>query len=93
MNSYHWLDYIDLMHEKAGNTEPLNCDFQSGLFGLSFNGSFNLYGSYYMGSYPGSYNMGSFEPYFGSHEQQSAILNHPPLREPLNYYGYGIDLV
>ena len=86
MNSFNWLDYIDLFYKKA---TLLNCSFQPGLYRF---GSYDFrsfgYGSYHFGSF----HFGSY--YFGSHRSgQRSTADYQLLKEPLNLFGYGVDLI
>ena len=105
MNSFNWLNYIDLFHKY---TNSVNCSCQSGSFlsGSRLFGSFSLgsyqfgsyqFGSFVFGSYQfGSYQFGSFDwsSYsFGSCNRQLTFADCQLLYEPLNLFGYGIDLI
>jgi len=93
MDSFNWLDYIDFFHKYAN--PQLNCSYRVGsyIFGSYLFGSYSI-GSYQIGSFQqgsfliGSYDFGSFD--FGSY-MFDFIVNS--MGEPLNLFGYGIDLI
>jgi len=105
MGSFYWLDYIDSYYNNRALPLAHYGSVDSGSFSVgSFNlGSFNLgsfsFGSFNIGSFDifGSFNIGSFD-IFGSFELGSFIterMNTFPTHEfePLNLFGYGIDLI
>ena len=87
--SFNWLNYIDVFHQRCSKYIV-----PSGSFGYSGSYSYGSYGfgSYVFGSYGfGSYVHNSLETFL------SDLKSNPEWRlsdfEPLNFYGYGIDLI
>ena len=101
MGSFNWLDYIDRQYNNCTLTLPSVCNgsFSMGSFSVgSFSvGSFSL-GSFNLGSFSfGSFGFGSFGSFdiFGSFDFGSfdSSFNCQLSGEPLNMFGYGIDLI
>jgi hypothetical protein len=94
-NWHKWLDFIDSFHKQTSppNDSPqLNCSYRVGSYILSsyISGSFFL-GSYRIGSFfTGSYQIGS---YLSFNCDDFEKLPNSIKSEPLNLFGYGMDLI
>ena len=102
----NWFDYIMNYASQSGSFHTGSYSFGSfGSFGGSYR--FGSFGSYSFGSFGGSYSFGSyrfgsfgsFSGSFGSYNLGSFswkdFLDLPEVirNEPLNMFGYGLDLV
>ena len=109
MNSFNWLDYIDSYYAAANPPNRsfrqgslsfnYNQSFDIGICGSYTFASFGFasfdfgYGSYGFGAGSfGSFNLNIGSYGFGSYSSFN-IDNMSFVTEPLNKYGYGIDLV
>jgi hypothetical protein len=88
MNSYNWLGFIDTYHKFHENPSPLFL-YRPGSYDVSAlcRGSFS-FGSYGFGSGFGSCNFGAYNC-----GNCAKLKNHASISEPLNVFGYGIELI
>ena len=83
MDSFNWLDFIDSFHMQNNLTDkpvPATCSYRVSSY---------LFESFRHGSF-GSFDSFDFFGSFGSFTEFNFVKLHD---EPLNLFGYGIDLI